>query len=313
MLGTVAMAISGARALIAGLPLGEAVVALGKNLHVHLLQFKENNENAVLLARRIAGLTETVELAVKHIGADGLPVSLAAVMETLVQATGLITALQNHVVYRKFVKTGKIAKEFAAIEGSLISNIAELNALLGAKGLEQTAKYCDKILDKLESEQTNIEQVRQAQAAQTDAFDRLLAQLSASAAASTGSNGAAQTQQLVNEMAVTLECDVADVKKALEDVCGAIDQKLSMVLDSLSEQISGLGVKVDQNGMKLDTVNEKLDQLGREKEKQNRRAINREGTSDNFTQLSVDPSEFKIDREMVLGTGGFAKVYGGTS
>ena len=97
MSGLVAMAMAGAQALVEELPLGDAVVGLGKQLHAHLLQFKENDANAVLFGRRIAGLTETVELAVRHIGADKeqLPQSLAAVADTLVQAIGFVVALKN--------------------------------------------------------------------------------------------------------------------------------------------------------------------------------------------------------------------------
>ena len=159
MSSMVDVAISGARALVAELPLGEAVVALGKQLHAHLVHFKDNDANAVLFARRIAGLTETVELAVKHISADEdkLPQILTAAIETLVEAAGFVTALKNKVVYRKFVKAGKIAEEFAAIEASLVTNITDLNLLLSAKGLEQTAKYSEKILDHLKSEQNDIE------------------------------------------------------------------------------------------------------------------------------------------------------------
>ena len=80
------MAMASAQALVAELPLGgEAVVSLGKQLHEQITAFKEVDESAVLFGRRLAGLNETAELAVAHIGQDKLQ-SLGALVETLVQA-----------------------------------------------------------------------------------------------------------------------------------------------------------------------------------------------------------------------------------
>jgi hypothetical protein len=283
MRGTVATALSGAQALVAALPLGDAVVALGKQLHTHLQHFKDNDTNAVLLARRIAALTETVELAVKHIGADKdkLPQSLVAVMETLVQATGLITALKNEVVYRKLAKAGAIVKEFAAIEESLVSNIADLNALLSAEGLEQTSRCCDKILQALTSESVSIEQVRAAQTASALQFDQLLSQLKNT---ETGCD-VAESRRLVEKMAKSLACSAADVKTSLQDICGELGGKLDTLLSTLETQFNGVNANIDghANAMhaRLDdhSVNQaglhiKVDQLLGEKKKSDQRLKN---------------------------------------
>jgi hypothetical protein len=68
-------------------------VELGGLVYEHLQHFVANDENAVYLARRIHGLTETAKLAAKYIDAENE--QLKGLQKLLVEIVGFLSGISS--------------------------------------------------------------------------------------------------------------------------------------------------------------------------------------------------------------------------
>jgi hypothetical protein len=89
--GAAQAAMTAAKLVVKELPLGQCICEIGGMVYNQLQHFVHNNENAVYLARRIRGLTNTAKLAAEYIDSENE--QLKGLQELLVETVGFLTGI----------------------------------------------------------------------------------------------------------------------------------------------------------------------------------------------------------------------------